>query len=266
MVLTIDKILKGEYKLDEIWELDYDRIRTILRARIEEIERMDKAPPDVWLELRTLSTQMNKLSELYLGKTELTCSMCGKGASWNTPYLKGNDIHSVILCDSCAGADRSGSILHGIEQRRKWNGDLEYDRNPHYRMNGHTLVFYMNTSGGWTNGQYKGSHVTVHKPNWSINAWTSDGAAFPLVGSEPIVAIRSPELILGIMEETINMSMFRCTSCSKTLKVEDLGGRPLFAGKVCKPCWQKHLEALESQKKLGHVCRMCGEPYGNCCC
>jgi hypothetical protein len=41
---------------------------------------------------------------------------------------------------------------------------------------------------------------------------------------------------------------------------------PLFATVACPGCWEKHLKTLESQRRAGHVCRFCNQPYNNCAC
>ncbi len=63
-----------------------------------------------------------------------------------------------------------------------------------------------------------------------------------------------------------NGQIYRCTGCNVEIQKEEVAGWPLFAGCACQPCWIKHLASLEEERKKGHVCGMCGKPYGACYC
>jgi len=192
-------------------------------------------------------------------KTLLKCSSCGENASVNTP---GIDENGTILCHNCLDKSRDCIMRFGIQQRSDSFGALTPDSNLHRFYNGNTLVFYPSES--WTRkGNFR---YGFRNPLYSISAYTNDGSVFPLTPSEVVDAIKNPFQILKMMDKYITSDQFRCTTCHGEFKIDDLGGRPLFAGKVCKKCWEEHLKDLENEKKKGNVCRMCGEPYGNCCC
>lgn len=195
-------------------------------------------------------------------KTLLKCSVCGENASVNTP---GIDENGNIVCHVCLDKMRDGVLRCGIEQRSGEDGTLYPDSNCSRYYNGNTLRFYPNEE--WSRKGYKkGFRYGIKHPYYKISAYTNDGAIFPLLEFEIINAICRPLSVLRMMDNTIEQGEFRCTDCHKLFRIEELGGRPLFAGKVCKPCWKKHLLSLKEEQKKGHVCSRCGEPYGNCCC
>lgn len=273
MILTIKQIQDGDYTLDQIRsEDDYNKVWTILRMTIDELERIHG---DIH-ERRRLNKLMHELIELHTEKTKLKCSVCGKDASWNTPFLVEGTPHIVedkgkfsIVCSTCARVDTSGRLFTGIEQRSDWRGALRYSRNQEYLRNGCMLVFYQNTHGGWTEGaySYKGRYLTFCHPMPSVYAWINGGQTmFPLTTEEKMVALENPLNMLVAMEATTKAGMFRCTFCGKVFKESECAGHPLFAGKVCGECWKIHLEKLDDERKRGHVCSLCGQPYSNCCC
>lgn len=96
-------------------------------------------------------------------------------------------------------------------------------------------------------------------------AWFDDGArSWPIYEDERAnIPVDEYAKMIALKREN---KIFRCTSCKLEFPDSAIGGRPLFAGIVCKPCWEKHLAHLEDQRKKGHVCRFCGQPYDNCCC
>ena len=192
-------------------------------------------------------------------KTVLKCSECGGNASVNTP---GIDEDGNIICHICLDKMRDNKLRFGIKQRSDEDGTLQPSSTCDRFYNGHTLVFYPNEN--WT--RKDSFRYGIKHPHYSISAYTNDGAVFPLTTSEEMIAIGDPFCILNMMDEYISTGEFRCTTCHGEFKIEDIGGRPLFAGKVCKKCWEKHIQDLHEEKKKGHVCSMCGEPYGNCCC
>jgi len=198
-------------------------------------------------------------------KTLLTCSVCNGNASVNTP---GIDEQGNIVCHLCLDKMRDSVLRFGIKQRSDEDGTLNPDGNCHRFYNGHTLIFYLNEN--WNRKasfKQKGSfRYGIKHPYYSISAYTNDGAVFPLTEFENIDAIRNPFFILQMIDNFVKLGKFRCTDCHNEFRIDDLGGRPLFAGKVCKLCWEKHLLHLKNEKKEGHICSMCGEPYGNCCC
>lgn len=162
------------------------------------------------------------------------CSQCKKDSAWNTPAI----YQGELWCNRCADDDRQDRMFHSIKQHLK-DGEVEYTGGVVY--NG--IVVWVNCSAAWADG---------------------GGTAIPITDSEKTM---TPELFAIAMDELYNhQHRFRCTSCHVTINDADAGGRPLFAGKVCKPCWEKHKEFLADEVKKGHVCRMCNRPYGDCCC
>jgi hypothetical protein len=208
---------------------------------------------------KTWEEYLSKLRHERYERIKLTCSICHNNASVNTPAV---DDHGNIICHNCLDGLRDDTLRYGINQRYDSSGGLDSDSALHHFYNGHTLTFYKNTAGK----NIKGKRITLVKPMYDIHAWTNDHAAFPLTDSEKISAIKDPLTILRFMDNCIKHHQFRCTTCHGMFMLDDIGGRPLFAGKVCKSCWEKHLQHLENQRKAGHVCGMCGHPYDDCCC
>jgi transcription elongation factor Elf1 len=264
-MFTIDQILNGDYKLDQINETDYDQIWTVLRLKIDELQYSKGRNDDDWNLMRRLQEQLDNLIDVRELKTKLTCERCGKNASYNTPMI---DMETnQVLCSTCAHDDTSGHLLRGIDQRSTWRGELHYDSNLEYMKNGNVVWIGRSDYGFHTKPNYGGHHVTMRHSMPSVCTWIDKGhTTFPLDIDEKLLAIQDPEQIFKLMEELANGKKFRCTTCHKTFREDGCAGRPLFAGKVCVGCWTKHLERLENERKAGHVCSMCGQPYGNCCC
>lgn len=199
-------------------------------------------------------------------KTKLTCSKCKGNASMNTPAV--NEEGTEIFCHNCLDNARDNVYRYGIKQRSDLSGGLDADDNMHMFWNGFTLAFYPATYGKrvkYDNGT-KERRVGFHKPMYRISARTNDGAAFPLSQTEQLEAIQNPKSVFYLMSRMKDKGLFRCTTCGSDTPESEIGGRPLFAGKVCKKCWGEHLKHLDEQRKNGHVCTMCGHPYDNCCC
>jgi len=192
--------------------------------------------------------------------TELICSVCGKSAQYNTPCI---DDEGNIICERCRETLNDGKMRRGIEQHRNVNCMLESDSSMHFFLNKGVISFYYNRHVE-TLGKEK---IWIFEPMYSISAYTDYGrTSFPLNREEKLEAIASPKSALLLIDMYDVKRWFRCTTCGKHFTESEVAGRPLFAGKVCKDCWKKHLESLENERKKGHVCRMCGQPYGNCCC
>jgi DNA-directed RNA polymerase subunit RPC12/RpoP len=192
--------------------------------------------------------------------TELLCSVCGKSAQYNTPCI---DDEGNIICERCRENFKDGKMRRGIEQHRNVNGLLESDGSMHFFLNKGVVAFYNNSHAEMI-GKEK---VRLHEPMYSISAYTDYGrTTFPLNRDEKLDAIANPKAALLLIDMYNMNCWFRCTTCGKRFDEHEVAGRPLFAGKVCKTCWDLHLEYLEDERKKGNVCRMCGQPYGNCCC
>ena len=179
---------------------------------------------------------------------ELMCSQCKKSAAWNTPYI---DEKGKVWCDRCA-KESIGVYLIGIDQHLTDSGFIKLQSHVmHYAYNGCVMSIFMERSG--------------NKPN--VNIWTDGGTrSYPFNDDEEIGAFRNPFGLLTDIAINVKAGFTWCTRCGKKLKRDEVAGYPLFAGVACTECWKLHLEHLEDQKKKGHVCSMCHEPYDNCCC
>jgi len=169
------------------------------------------------------------------------CSICGKGAAYNTPALRSDN--GQIVCNNCASRNYPKDIvLIGIDQHLKENGDYKLEEK--YYLNGNVI---------WWKGD---------KPE---SMWTHGGSrAFQLREEEEGMGLLE---IFDLMQTVVgdDPPRFRCSGCVMDYMGEP-AGYPLFAGVNCKGCWEKHQEHLNQQRKTGQVCRMCGQPWGNCCC
>lgn len=162
------------------------------------------------------------------------CFHCKKDANWNAPAL---DHDNNVWCNRCVDDDRSGIMFRTIEQR----------------LTDGMVTF---TGGVVFNGVVVWIDRTV---------WTDGGRrSVKLTGNEKSLPV---EVIARLLDQEHNIQgLTRCTGCGTKMTQDQIAGYPLFAGVVCAPCNQKHLEHLEGQRKSGHVCRMCGKPYDACCC
>lgn len=178
----------------------------------------------------------------------LTCSKCGKDAAWNTPYMdsKGN-----VWCDTCS-KNSKGVFLMGISQHLRDDKFFKLDDNGiHYCFNNCVMSIHMQRPGV--------------RP--SVAVWYEGGIrSYPINEKEYDKALFEPLSFLTKLSKEVAKGHRWCTNCEKKMIKEEVAGYPLFAGVACPACWKKHLEHLEDEKKKGHVCRMCGQPYGNCCC
>jgi hypothetical protein len=166
------------------------------------------------------------------------------------------------MCYRCLDGVRDNIMRYGIEQCIGQFGEIVPLKNPMVFFNGHTLMFRLTEK--WTrNGDYRYGYSI---PMWDVSCWTNDKATFKLSEAEKIRAIVDPAEIFNMILRYENLRIFRCTGCGGNFPIELIAGRPLFAGKCCPDCWAKHLEFLEDERKKGHVCSMCRQPYGNCCC
>lgn len=162
------------------------------------------------------------------------CTHCGKGAKYNSPGIdpKGN-----LWCNSCVDKDRSDTLFLSIEQ---------------YTQNG----LYLYTDGVALNG------VIVWKDK---SAWVGGGSrGTSLTAEEKKLTPIEIATLLNLEYNVCKLS--RCTGCGAKMTKDQIAGYPLFAGVNCVTCWDKHQTKLDNERKGGHVCGRCREPYGNCCC
>jgi transcription elongation factor Elf1 len=238
-MITIQNIIDGDYDLQKIRENEYDHIWHVLRLVIDEEERSKTRSME---KFRSLQKRMMDLVDVKFSKIKLTCSVCGKEASWNTPCI---DDTGNIYCNTCADSDRSDKMLRGVGQHSTWKGGLQSDRNLKFQHNGNILSFYPNSHGFWSKPPYGGRHIMITEPMYAISAWTSDGSAFPLSPSEKMEAIQNPMSVFNLMKRINDGGYFRCTSCGGGFPIDMIGGKPLFAGKVCIGCNVKHEKHLK---------------------
>jgi len=162
------------------------------------------------------------------------CVKCNVTAQWNTPLL---DEDGKLHCETCGKEDRTGMIFRGIKQFTE-NG--QYIHNGSITLNG---VVVHDCKATWTNGGSRSVKLTEEEQKLS-----------PM------------DIAILINDEHNVQGWTRCSSCGLKMKKEEIAGYPLFAGVCCAPCMGKHKQQLEEERKKGYVCRMCGQPYSNCCC
>ena len=165
----------------------------------------------------------------------MVCHHCHKNARWNTPAL---DDEGNLWCNQCVDNDRTGFLFRSVEQRKTDNGE------------------YVFTGGMCLNG------VVVWKDG---STWT-DGGNRSVRLTEDEKKLPPMEIALLINEEHNVQGLTRCTGCGVKMTHDQIAGYPLFAGVCCAPCMKKHNEHLNEERRKGHVCGMCHQPYGNCCC
>ena len=166
------------------------------------------------------------------------CSVCGKNAAYNTPYI---DADNNVICERCA--ESSTVMLKGIEQHTDENGNY---------VPSQFGVFTKDHCTVWTNPQ---------------SAWTDDGRrSYRLSNAEKSLLLTDPEAVLNGMIAMRATGNYRCSSCGKDLTEEEVAGFPLFAGVECSECFQKTKEFAENERKHGHICGFCRKPYSECCC
>ena len=189
------------------------------------------------------------------------CSVCGKRADWNSPKVdpKLGLQESPLWCDTCA--KKEPRFLLGIKQhltdgKRAWNNN-----------------------GSCWGASKRGVVLHMDKTYTPNCAWLPQGSAVPRAEEKfaELLEEHDRKVPKHYPEEFVEMFLDRladvndagdiyCTGCGKIMPKNEVAGRPLFAGANCKQCWEKHLEFAENERKTGHVCRMCREPWSFCCC
>ena len=164
------------------------------------------------------------------------CSVCNNDAAWNTPYI---DKRKNLYCETCGHG--STTMLQGVSQ---FTEDGKYVPVARYTKN----------------------HCVIHAD--VPLAWTDDGGkAFRLLPNEcKLIKQGKMEMVFDKMIALRAKGWYRCSDCGTEMSKDAVGGFPLFAGVACKSCMKRHRQNLEAERKAGHVCRRCGQPYGNCCC
>lgn len=189
------------------------------------------------------------------------CLHCGNRSDYNTPYV---DEDLNIWCSRCAESDTSGKRFIGVEQNVNSMGMTTNDP---------TRITYLQYGVIlWVQMDYKVTRtdtiwIKLYSTKRTLTAWLDGGrTAFPLTKYEQDNCADDPWGLIEYIHKVDTDGYFRCTRCLNTIPKADTGGYPLFAGRVCPQCWELHLAHLEEQRKSGHVCSLCGQPYGNCCC
>jgi hypothetical protein len=166
------------------------------------------------------------------------CSVCGKDAAWNTPHI---DEDNNLYCNRCAYD--STIMLTGINQYMKY-GKYVVDSAGHYTKN-HCTVCIKRGVYGWTDsGRY----------SYFMNDNTKE------------IAEKDPEFVIDTMILMRSLDMFRCSDCGMMMHRTDVASFPLFAGVLCKKCNVGYTQKIENERKTGHVCMRCIQPYSLCCC
>lgn len=166
------------------------------------------------------------------------CSHCGDNARVNTPWRRPN---GEVVCFRCAQHDFpelfSYELLTGLDQLT-----------------------------GVPNGEYLQHGVVLWTGERGTLCWIDNGrTSMPLFDVEKAQADASVPEFMAYMKGRLDKGIWRCTTCKED-QTGAPAGWPLFAGCVCAPCNEKHEHKLEAQRKAGHVCSMCRQPYDNCCC
>lgn len=172
-------------------------------------------------------------------RTKLICSICGDYVGYNTPARR--EDNQEIVCSRCLDAGKpEGVLCLGVDQRSGLRMDLSYD---HYYHDG----------------------IVIHNagPHSPRHAWTHGGHhAYRLTADEALLPVRA---LIQKIKNLYDNGRYRCSRCGDNFNWPP-AGFPLFAGIACQKCWALHQKHLATQRRAGHVCRRCREPYDNCCC
>lgn len=179
------------------------------------------------------------------------CTLCGDPAGVNTPHIRPT---GELVCNHCA--DVSDEFLVGVGQFYGPDGKFIFLTDfRHFAKRGAVLSIYINT------------HKRTGERIYDVSAWITGGShSWPLTNVEEELAFKDPEKLLDGIADTEASGNFRCTDCEEIFPHGAIAGYPLFSGRVCADCMEKHRKKLEQEIRDGHVCRMCGQPYSNCCC
>jgi hypothetical protein len=287
-MLTIERILNGEWDPDTIRESDYRLIWAVLRMEIDRIQYAGNERKDgEWELMRNYQKLMDVLIEVHDQHTRLRCDQCGKNASWNTPVTDGA---GRVLCATCCKDDDTDTVWYGIEQRSAWGGDMPLNQDPQrlsyyyrgvvvhadqrYHVERHApgQVTRLYPESDWkekylamkSSDYYSNPRFQFNLPSFSYMCWVEGGQqAFPLNDEEK--RLDPEQLLKHVYEEYVIGNKYRCTGCKKDF-LKPPAERPLFAGAVCPDCKIVHEEKLAEQSRKGQVCSMCHRPYGDCSC
>lgn len=162
------------------------------------------------------------------------CVKCQKPANWNSPCI---DHNNNLWCDGCSDADRTSVMFRSVKQ---------------FTVNGE----YVEDGGVKFNG------VIVWK---DLSCWVEGGSRAVKLTAEEKKS--TPIVVCAIVNYEYNIQkLTRCTGCGVKMTKDEIAGYPLFAGVCCASCMKKHEAAVETERKNGQVCTLCGKPYLMCYC
>lgn len=246
---SIDEKCIKNIDLSKITESEKDLLLSISRNIKYDFPKHEFS--NVWAEI------YDKLEPEYTRKNSLTCSVCGNSAKWNVPYM---DVDGNIYCDTCDD-DVKDRLLYGIDQHMGLGYTPKMEpTHLHYSKNGVILSCILNHFGSGGNRRY-------FLPKFIYSCWSDGGRTSWKIDEIDAAMIESNvEKFLDYVRSTLDSGVFKCSSCGGLFPKEQIAGYPLFTGINCPTCYEKHLAKLDEQRREGHVCRMCGQPYGNCSC
>lgn len=181
------------------------------------------------------------------------CSFCNRDCSTCTPYAAFKNLQdSPLWCEDCAHKETS-ILLVSIEQNLRDNKRVIYSSFTTFTMR----------------------HIVVNADVDPITnttkyhfIWFEDG----MLNIEHRRVKEFNEYQMDVENTILHLAdlyqkgYIFCTGCGNLIRYGNIAGRPLFAGATCEKCWEKHLEKLEKEKAVGHVCGKCRRPYSACCC
>lgn len=190
------------------------------------------------------------------------CDICGKPSVWNSPCVdpKFGLQDSILYCDTCSKKEKGHLLLsikqHTVDGKRMWANDGVC-----WAARYNEVVFHINPDYTPNSAWFYG-HIHIPK---IVEKWNDFANEWGTPRDDEDRRIRLEDFMRKL-SDFHQSGLHWCTSCEKEMPASDIAGHPLFAGAVCADCWKLHQAHLEDERKRGHVCRMCGQPYSNCCC
>jgi len=175
------------------------------------------------------------------------CSICGNECVWSGATVRTDN--GEIVCKTCSDkGEPQDVVLREVRHTLHEDGGLEFDLN----LTGTSEIY-----------KYNGHVIWLDNEGTPSSVWIENGhTAFKLRNNEKDLTLIE---LLDTMETLVAENKFRCSNCGQDFS-KPPAGRPLFAGINCEECWEKHKQHLNNQREKGHICRLCGQPYGACCC
>jgi len=177
------------------------------------------------------------------------CTICGRNAGFNTPKLRSDN--GQLVCDTCGDSglkELNDIVLIGVDQLLDDNGEIVAETHDWETYQLNDIVIWLNKETG--------------KPE---SAWTDNGRrCFSFSDDEKLLDFCELEWF-DFIARRVDESHYRCSGCKKDFEGKP-AGYPLFAGVVCPDCNGKHKQHIADQVKQGHICLVCGKPYGYCYC